>query len=97
MQNKAKIEASKLFQQSLQDFNGQKHAKYYFRCYRSGMAKKVNLKRMCFTMSNLKGRSMIMIAVTTTIMFFGLFFWSVAKLYKSISGIELVHWAWLDK
>jgi hypothetical protein len=40
---------------------------------------------------------MIMIAVTTTIMFFTLFFWSVTKLYKITSGEELVHWAWLDK
>lgn len=40
---------------------------------------------------------MIMIAVTTTIMFFTLFFWSVNKLYKSAAGVELVHWTWTGK
>ncbi len=40
---------------------------------------------------------MIMIAVTTTIMFFTLFFWSVTKLYKTVSGVELVHWSWTHK
>lgn len=33
---------------------------------------------------------MIMIAVTTTILFFTLFFWSVTKLYKTTTGVELV-------
>lgn len=37
---------------------------------------------------------MIMIAVTTTIMFFTLFFWSVTKFYRNTAGIELVHWTW---
>jgi hypothetical protein len=36
---------------------------------------------------------MIMIAVTTTIMFFTLFFWSVTKLYKNTVGVELVDWS----
>lgn len=40
---------------------------------------------------------MIMIAVTTTIMFFTLFFWSVTKLYKSVAGVELVHWSLTGK
>jgi|GEM_PF-1364506 hypothetical protein len=40
---------------------------------------------------------MIMIAVTTTIMFFTLFFWSVTKLYKMTAGVELVHWVRLHK
>jgi len=40
---------------------------------------------------------MIMIAVTTTIMFFALFFWSVTKLYKNTSGEELLHLVRLHK
>lgn len=40
---------------------------------------------------------MIMIAVTTTIMFFTLFFWSVTKLYKNTAGVELVDWSRLYK
>lgn len=34
---------------------------------------------------------MIMIAVTTTVMFFTLFFWSVTKLYKMTSRAEFIH------